>query len=410
VLLVTRLKVLLSAYACEPGAGSEPGVGWNLARYLAEHHEVWVLTRANNRELIEAELARNPIRGLHFVYHDLPSWARSWKRGQRGVQLYYYLWQLTAIPLVRRLHREVRFDVAQHATFVKYWAPSALAFLRGVPFVWGPVGGGESAPLAFWPTFGLRGIVYEVGRTLARFLGEWDPLVRITARRASLGLAVTSETATRLKRLGVKRVEIMSQVALPVEELGLLSQVPLPPKEPVRFLSVGRLLHWKGFHLAIRAFAQSGVKEAEYWFVGEGPEQRRLEALARRLGVADRVRFLGKLPREKVLEVLAQVHALIHPSLHESGGWVVMESIAAGRPVICLDLGGPSMQVTESVGFKIAAQTPEQAVRDIAKAMRLLFGGLAQFQFAGVSQEFSWHRKVAKLSEFFVEMAKERHD
>jgi len=202
----------------------------------------------------------------------------------------------------------------------------------------------------------------------------------------------------------------MSQVALPVEELGLLSQVPLPPKEPVRFLSVGRLLHWKGFHLAIRAFAQSGVKEAEYWFVGEGPEQRRLEALARRLGVADRVRFLGKLPREKVLEVLAQVHALIHPSLHESGGWVVMESIAAGRPVICLDLGGPSMQVTESVGFKIAAQTPEQAVRDIAKAMRLLFGGLAQFQFAGVSQEFSWHRKVAKLSEFFVEMAKERHD
>jgi hypothetical protein len=76
--------VLLSAYACEPGKGSEPGIGWNLARHLAEHHEVWVLTRTNNRPAIEAELARNPVPGLHFVYHDLPPWARFWKRGQRG--------------------------------------------------------------------------------------------------------------------------------------------------------------------------------------------------------------------------------------------------------------------------------------------------------------------------------------
>jgi hypothetical protein len=166
-----RLKVLLSAYACEPGKGSESGVGWNLARHLATRHEVWVLTRANNRAAIESELARNPLPSLHIVYHDLPPWTRFWKRGRRGVQVYYYLWQLTAIRLVRRLHREVGFDVVQHGTFVKCWAPSALAFLKEVPFVWGPVGGGESAPLALWPTLGLRGFVYEAARALARVGG-----------------------------------------------------------------------------------------------------------------------------------------------------------------------------------------------------------------------------------------------
>ena len=201
-----RLKVLLSAYACEPARGSEPGVGWNLAVHLARHHDVWVLTRTANREVIEAERARLGLSGLHVVYHDLPRWARFWKRGMRGIRLYYYLWQLTAIPLLRCLHRQVRFDVVQHVTFVKYWAPCALAFLKGVPLIWGPIGGGESAPRSFWGTLGVRGLLYEAVREGLRTLSEWDPLVRLTARRARVALAVTSETAQRIRRLGVRSV------------------------------------------------------------------------------------------------------------------------------------------------------------------------------------------------------------
>ncbi|RTH03135.1 glycosyl transferase family 1 [Thermus scotoductus] len=401
-----RLKVLLSAYACEPGKGSEPGVGWNLARHLAEHHEVWVLTRANSRPAIEAELARNPIPGLHFVYHDLPPWARFWKRGQRGVQLYYYLWQLTAIPLVRRLHQDVGFDVVQHVTFVKYWAPSALAFLKGVPFVWGPVGGGESAPLAFWPTLGFKGLVYEAARTLARFLGEFDPLVRLTAQRAAVALATTPETAKRLARLGAARIEVMSQVALSEEEIDALGELPPPESGPIRFLSVGRLLAWKGFHLGIVAFARSGLEGAEYWIVGDGPERRRLEALARRLGVAGRVRFWGTLPRQEVLRLLARVHALVHPSLHDSGGWVCLEAMAAGRPVICLNLGGPGIQVTEGTGFKVDPERPDRAIDGLTRAMRALADpkGIGRFGRTArerVREAFSWAKRAERINQLY---------
>src|SRR5690349_14743304 len=103
------IKVLLSAYACEPNRGSEPGVGWNWALQEARFHEVWVVTRANNREVIEREMAENPRPNLRFMYHDLPKWARWWKRGNRGVNLYYLLWQLTAIPKARRWSRELGF-------------------------------------------------------------------------------------------------------------------------------------------------------------------------------------------------------------------------------------------------------------------------------------------------------------
>lgn len=404
---IVRLKILLSAYACEPGKGSEPGVGWNFARHMAEHHEVWVLTRSNNRQVIENELACNPVPGLHFIYHDLPAYARFWKRGQKGVQLYYYLWQLTAIPVVRQMHREMKFDLVQHVTFVKYWAPSALAFLDAVPFIWGPVGGGESAPLSFWPSFGVRGIIYETLRSLARRLGELNPFVRRTARRATLALATTPETASRLRQLSTPRVEIIGESGLANNDLTLLGRLPFPSKGPTTFLSLGRLLHLKGFHLGITAFAQSGLSDAQYWIVGDGPERTRLERQAKTLGVADRVRFFGQLPRAEALHQLGKCHALIHPSLHDSGGWACIEAMAAGRPVICLDLGGPGTQVTKETGFKITAQNPDQAVNELAEAIRRLgtandlwvqMGNRARQH---VQQNHCWRNKVTIINKLY---------
>ncbi len=402
------MKVLLSAYACEPGKGSEPGVGWNLATHLARHHEVWILTRANNRPIIEVELARNPALDLHFVYHDLPAWARFWKKGPRGVQLYYYLWQLTAIPLIRRLQREVGFDILHHITFVKYWAPSVLAFVKDIPFVWGPVGGGDSVPLAFWPTLGARGILYEAVRTLARFLGELDPLVRFTARRATVALATTPETAARMSKLGAKRVEVQGESGLSDSELERLCALPLLTPSPLRFLSIGRLLALKAFHLGVRAFAKAGLQDAEYWIVGDGPERKRLEALARRLGVADRMRFFGQIPREEVLRLLGQVHVLVHPSLHDSGGWVCLEAMAAGRPVVCLNLGGPSVQVTEMTGIKIPARSFSQVINDLAGAMHtLVTDSCHSMRDEGrkrVKEMFSWSARAKQIAELYTEV------
>src|SRR5262245_59573007 len=114
---MTRLQVLISAYACEPDKGSEPGVGWNWVLQAARFHELWVLTRANNRDAIEHACARQPTPQVHWHYLDLPSWVRLWKRGARGLHPYYYVWQLQAYGVARRLHAQVHFDVAHHLTF-----------------------------------------------------------------------------------------------------------------------------------------------------------------------------------------------------------------------------------------------------------------------------------------------------
>lgn len=126
---MNRLKILVSAYACEPGKGSEPGVGWNWVKQLARFHDVWVLTRTNNREPIERALAQEPMANVHWVYFDLPRWARFWKKGRRGVHLYYYLWQIGAYFVGRRLHNQVKFDLVHHITFDNFiGCPVSLCF------------------------------------------------------------------------------------------------------------------------------------------------------------------------------------------------------------------------------------------------------------------------------------------
>ncbi len=368
-----RLKVLMSAYACEPSGGSEAAVGWFTAREVSRFHDVWAITRANNRESIERELKSRPIANLTFVYFDLPRWLRWWKKGPRGVRLYYYCWQLGAFLLARRLNRHIDFDVTHHVTFVNYWTPSCLSLLRK-PFLWGPVGGGESAPYRFWTSFGVRAKLFEVCRNLGRALCTLDPFVRMTARRATVGIATAEETAQRLAQLKCRKVVTRLQVSLSNDELSVLGACVPRTQGRFRLLSVGTLTHWKGFDLGIAAFAQFKMNfpDSEYWLIGDGPERGAFERLARRLGLDDSVTFWGRLAREGVFERLAECDVLLHPSLHDSGGYVCAEAMAAARPVICLDIGGPALQVTSATGFKIPAISPAQAVTDIAAALNEL--------------------------------------
>lgn len=375
-------------------------MGWNWVGQIARFHEVWVITRANNQDSIEKSLATRPLPNVHWVYFDLPGWAHFWKKERRGIHLYYFLWQLGAYFRARKLHRQVGFDLVHHVTLVNYWMPSLLPLLPA-PSVWGPVGGGESAPRVFWRSLSFRGKVYEAMRDVARRVSELNPLLRLTARRAAIGLATTPKTAWRLRAIGCRSVSVLSQVALTGDEILRLGSLPLRRDRPFRPISVGSLLHLKGFDLGLRAFArfQQRYPTAEYWIIGDGPERRRLERLARELRIADKVIFTGALLRQEVLERLAECDVLLHPALHDSGGCVSLEAMAAGRPVICLDLGGPAFQVTDDTGIKVPATSPQQAVYDLAAAMLRLARDpplrlrLGQGGRRRVAAQFDWDQK-----------------
>lgn len=354
--------ILVVAYACSPGRGSEESVGWDTAEALCQQgHRVTVLTRTTERNACPTGTDSHP--GLNIVCHDVPThWQQRFDRmGKIGVEFGYLLWLQTARGTVRSLHEQMGFSSAQHVTYARYWMPSPLRVLD-IPWILGPVGGGESIPAALRATLSRSGRIFETVRDLMRRVGERSPSVRHAARSAAVCLANTPETEARLRRMGAQRIEIINSAALADREFDRLfaaSRSHTQAQDALStsrsgFISVGRLLDWKGFHLGLAAFAQSAHASTEtYTIVGTGPFENQLKSQATALGIVNRVHFTGALPRSEVFDRIASARALIHPSLHESGGFVCLEAMACGTPVICIDIGGPGLFVQPAWGYPV---------------------------------------------------------
>ncbi len=365
------MKLLISAYSCHPWMTSEPRNAWCIIKHaLSRGHEVWVvIEQSEYKKDTMAYLAGHPMPGFHPVFFQLPPLlVRTLRGAGMSHAIYYHLWQHKLLRVAGELHRQVGFDLAHHVTFGRYWSPCGVRKL-GVPFIWGPVGAAESAPASFVSELPLRERRFELIRNGIRALATKDPALRETARAANIGIGVTRESCRALRELGVRRVEQLPQAALQDEELAFFDHFPAPPAGPFRAICIGRLLHWKGFHLAIRAFARFARtdSDAELWIVNEGPFRHELEKTAAQSGIGSRVRFFGHLPSyNDVLGKLAEAHVLMHPALHEAFGKVCVEALAAGRPLVCLDIGGPASQITPETGFAAPATSPAEAVERMA--------------------------------------------
>ena len=161
------MRVLLSAFACEPDKGSEFSVGWNWALSLRRAgNDVVVLTRSKSRLAIERALNGSADRP-RFVYFDVPRGLRWERRGP--LHLHYFLWQRLIVDFALTLHRREKFDCVHHVTYAGLRAPSFMGRL-GIPFIFGPVAGGERAPWPLRRGYGLKASALEVVRDAANLL------------------------------------------------------------------------------------------------------------------------------------------------------------------------------------------------------------------------------------------------
>lgn len=367
------MRVLISAYACEPGAGSEQGVGWHWATELAHlGHEVVVITRTNNRVLIQDTLAKAPIAGLRFYYYDLPPWGKWWKRGPQGVHLYYWLWQHGAYHLARRIVSEMQFDLVHHLTFGVFREPSFMGRL-GLPFVIGPVGGGEATPRLLRGSFPAAKAFGEMLREGSNRLACWIPSVSAMFKQATLIFCKTQETLAILPATCQGKCRVHIEIGLDPSRIRREATAKVAGAD---FLYAGRLIYWKGLHLALKAFSElkRHRPEATLAVIGKGKDEARLKSLSVRLGIQDSVRWLGWIPHEEIWAHYCRYTAFVFPSLHDSSGNVLLEALSQALPVICLDTGGPGAVLPPSCGIKVSVQNRSEAevVEDLTAAMRKL--------------------------------------
>ena len=397
------MKILLSAFSCEPWRGSEPGKSWNWAYELAcAGHDVWVLTSLHGKPAIDAFLASTPTPGLNFVYIQrphLPAFTEPFR-----VLLQHIRWQWYALRVARDLDKKVAFDVVHHISFGSIHLGSHLWRL-GKPFVFGPVGGGQVAPRGFRRYFRGGWIAELLRSVVVRYLTGTVFAARSTVSNADLVLVVNQETRDWVDRLGGRHVEYMASGGIPRSLLANPSERRRADKNCLKILWVGRLLPRKGLLLALEALARVDPNvNIHCTILGDGKQGRYLPQWIEALGLADRVEWQGQVSWNDAIEAYRNHDVFLFTSLRETEGVQLLEAMAGGAAVVTLDHHGPRMAVPNSVGIKVPVTTPQETVAGLAHALERLArepDTVEAMSLAGMkwAAENTWDKKAARAIE-----------
>lgn len=373
------LRLLVLAPGCNPESLATALVSYCQSEALARIHDVTLVTGSLSEEAIRRRGA--PFKSLEFI--SLPWLDRLYLWMIRRVFKFDYgSHALTAVSypfaiafewkawrcLKHRIHAG-EFDAVLRVAPIVSVMPSPFGFfLRNgpIPFVVGPVNGGLPWPKGFSQAERQREWVTGF-RKYYRYL----PFAESTYRHAAAIIGGSSNTCDEFAAYRDKVFFVpengLSQSLLDQKRRRLSND------EKLELIFVGRLVPYKGCDLAMRGVApllRRGA--ARFTVVGDGPEQPALEALARSLGIAEHVSFLGWREHHVTMDRLRGSDVLVFPSVREFGGGVVFEALAVGVIPVVADFGGPGDIVHDDVGYRVSLTTEDDVVRQIQQALEQL--------------------------------------
>jgi glycosyltransferase involved in cell wall biosynthesis len=369
----SRLKVIVVAYLCEPGRGSERGAGWGVLQALQTFSECTLVTGPESGALVDEWLEQNPHSNLVTEIVGESRGAEFLKRFRVGEFLVYLAWQRRARSVGCRLSNSGEYDVAHHVTLSAFWLPS-VATRIGLPSVWGPVGGAVTTPTQLWSLLGWKGVFVEIVDWMAVRLMSLLPSTRRTWRNATVRIAQNSETVDRLPHGLRADTAVMNHA--------VFHDVPAPENSPSD-VDVPRYVVWvspmesrKGPELAVRALAQTS-STIRMVMVGDGPERQRIEGIAKALDVADRIEFTGLVPHPRAIELISRATVAVYTGMREEGGLALAEAMLLGTPIVVLANGGAGTLARSSVdNLSVSLVEPlkvAQTVAAMATAIELQF-------------------------------------
>jgi len=409
-----RLKILINAYACSPYHGSEPGMGWNFVRTIAQHHDLWILTEKNE---FEADITRyrqeNPALFEHLNFVFIPVRRKIWLEKLWPPSFYssYRRWQWDALTVARKLHASIGFDLVHQLNMAGFREPGYLWQLEQIPFVWGPFGNLDNAPTRMLPLLGLKGLFYIglhdfINTCQRRFLSR----PRRAAQRPGCALIAATPANQQLA------LELWHRPSTVISEVGSMPEL-YPQQltarcgnEPLRLVWSGVHFHWKALGTLLQAVAPLKSRlDFSIDILGSGPETARWQALAQRLGVASNCRWHGRIPRERAVEIMASGHIFCITSLKDLTSTVILEALSSGVPVIAPDLFGFSHVLTDGCGIKIAPSSPDCFIASYRTAIERLANNeeLRRKLSQGAvdrAREFDWSQKLCALDDIYYSL------
>lgn len=397
------LKILLSAYSCEPNKGSEPGVGWNYAVQLSQIHDVWVITKKIHQPYIEDYVREHHIEKIQFIYVDVPKYLVFWKKNRRGMRLHNAIWQYRAYKKAKVLNKDLKFDIVHHVTFVSY-TQNTYMYKLGIPMIWGPVAGGENIPKSInLKNLSLKNKLIENIRKISQVLLKFQPCIIKTMKKAKYIIVATDETLKKIPEKFHYKTIILPAITL--------ENPPIETKrnsQNVKIIMSGRLIYWKAFDIGINAFLKivENYNNLELYILGTGEEKKRLEDLCGEY-LNEKIHFVNYISHDKIYEFYKDFDIYLNTTLRDSGCMNMMEAMSVGLPCIAIKTGGPGLLMEYNPNLQIIPTNYENCILHTAKKLEYLLSNNRYIEERNLSTEwllnsdFCVENKLSKIQEIY---------
>lgn len=365
------MKGILSAYSCLPNSGSENGLGWNTLLSAAKVLEkVYLVTKKSNAIKIEKWKEQNVdmFWNVEFVYVDIPTVIRKMP-GHMGQIIRYEYFQRKLVEVVKGVTSKDKIDFCQHVTWASFIRKNYLYEL-GLPVILGPVGGGEMIPKQVDCTLSIKERMTEWLRYNAVKKVSTSKIHEKIFDTAVLILTTTNESKMMIPKKYHNKIIV--EQAIGIDKTDYKKKAKQSNEKFIVLMS-GRMLYWKGFDIGIEAFKKFAemCPDVELHIFGDGEKRKELERLSQTSKTI--IHFHGNVSHNEMLKYYKNGTVFLNCSLHDSGSFVVLESMANGLPVITINTGGPSVLTDESCAIRVNPSRVNNMVNEIADALRELY-------------------------------------
>ena len=406
------LKILINAYACSPGMGSEPGMAWNWVSNLAKFCELYIITEGEFRDKIEEVVPTlEQGKNMHFYYNPVSEEIRRmcWNQGDWRFYKYYREWQWKTYLLAKDICSKEKIDVLHQLNMIGFREPGYLWKLSeesNVPFVWGPIGGLKQFPTAYLKGAGMKMNVFN---RLKNILNVWqlkhDKRVGEAFKTAKLLVSSIPDSYC-----AIKKYKCLESVVIPETGCFLSEDIPTDRFDEKEFhvMWVGKFDFRKQLPLALRAVAISDNPNIVLDIYGSGSDEQiaSVKSLTDSLGIKDNVVWHGNQPNDVVMNAMRKSQLFFFTSVSEDTSTVVLEAVSNRLPVLCFNACGMAAVIDDKVGRKIPLSKPIQSAHDFADALKELEQNRELLKQMSENckqrqQELSWNEKCRKMIKLY---------
>ena len=356
------MKILYIAYSCNPYAGSEDKIGWNIPYAASQNHEVWVITKEEQREPVERFLTQTPVSNLHFFYTDIPA---IYKKMYKGA---FYsgrlnIWNKRAFPLAKSLCEKNDIQVIHQINPIEFRSIGQYKRIKSVKFICGPIGGGEYIPKGL-RSYAKGHMIVERIRAAMNVVAKWKLALNGRLKKCDAVMYANYETKNYLKRVAGKNADgkVITEIGVNPEDL--IKRSERQQKDKIVFLSAGRFVYRKGYDFLLDALEQlPDNAKYELRIVGGGQDYEHLnQRVAAFKKLKKHVVLTGKIPFTEMQKEYLAADVFVMPSIRETGGAVISEAFSYGLPVITSKHFGGAVIVNEQTGWLYDGKTKEDYV------------------------------------------------